>query len=118
VTALAPYPFIVREHGSGTRAAMGQFFADHHFEPQITMEMTSNETIKQAVMAEMGVSFLSLHTIGLELRAGLLKLMAIDGTPVMRTWHIVRLQSKPFLRAEMGDLEDGLVPPASPRAGS
>jgi DNA-binding transcriptional LysR family regulator len=94
VSALAPYPFIVREHGSGTRAAMQEFFAEHRFAPQITMEMSSNETIKQAVMAEMGVSFLSLHTIGLERRAGLLKLLSIEGTPVMRTWHIVRLQSK------------------------
>jgi DNA-binding transcriptional LysR family regulator len=134
VTALAPYPFIVREHGSGTRAAMGQFFAEHHFEPQITMEMTSNETIKQAVMADMGVSFLSLHTIGLELRGGLLKLLPIDGTPVMRTWHIVRLQSKvlspaaeafryfiveraeAFLRAQMGDLEDKLAAKAGQAA--
>lgn len=123
VAALAPYPFIVREQGSGTRAAMQQFFAEHPFEPQITMEMSSNETIKQAVMAEMGVSFLSLHTIGLELRAGLLKLLAIEGTPVMRTWHIVRLQSKvlspaaeafryfmiehaePYLRAEVSGLQ-------------
>jgi DNA-binding transcriptional LysR family regulator len=94
VSALAPYPFIVREHGSGTRAAMREFFVEHRFEPQITMEMSSNETIKQSVMAEMGVSFLSLHTLGLELRAGLLKTLPIQGTPVMRTWHIVRLQSK------------------------
>ena len=94
VAALAPYPFIVREHGSGTRSAMQQFFAEHRFEPQITMEMSSNETIKQAVMADMGVSFLSLHTIGLELRSGLIKLLEVEGTPVMRSWNIVHLQSK------------------------
>jgi DNA-binding transcriptional LysR family regulator len=94
VTALSPYPFIVREHGSGTRAAMQQFFAEHRFEPQITMEMSSNETIKQAVMADMGVSFLSLHTIGLELRSGLLAMLDIEDTPVMRVWNIVHLQSK------------------------
>ena len=94
VAALAPYPFIVREQGSGTRSAMQQFFAEHRFEPQITMEMSSNETIKQAVMADMGVSFLSLHTIGLELRSGLIKLLEVEGTPVMRSWNIVHLQSK------------------------
>jgi LysR family transcriptional regulator, low CO2-responsive transcriptional regulator len=94
VAALAPYPFIVREHGSGTRSAMQQFFGEHRFEPQITMEMSSNETIKQAVMADMGVSFLSLHTIGLELRSGLLRLLDVEGTPVMRNWHLVYLQSK------------------------
>ncbi len=94
VSALSPYPFIVREHGSGTRNAMTQFFNEHRFEPRITMEMGSNETIKQAVMAGMGVSFLSLHTVGLELKTGLLKLLDVEGTPVMRTWQVVHLQSK------------------------
>jgi DNA-binding transcriptional LysR family regulator len=94
VAALAPYPFIVRELGSGTRAAMQQFFAEHRFEPQITMEMSSNETIKQAVMADMGISFLSLHTVGLELRSGLLVMLDVEHTPVMRTWNVVHLESK------------------------
>jgi LysR family transcriptional regulator, low CO2-responsive transcriptional regulator len=94
VSALAPYPFIVREHGSGTRNAMQQFLAEHHVEPQITMEMSSNETIKQAVMAEMGIAFLSLHTLGLELKAGLLMRLDVEGTPLMRTWHVVHLQAK------------------------
>lgn len=94
VAALGPYPFIVREHGSGTRHAMEKFFAERRFEPRITMEMGSNETIKQAVMAGMGVSFLSLHTVGLELQAGLLHLLEVEGTPVMRNWHVVHLQSK------------------------
>ena len=77
--------FIVREHGSGTRAAMEEFFAEHRFEPRIAMEMSSNETIKQAVMAGMGLSFLSLHTIGLELRSGLIAVLDVEGPPVMRT---------------------------------
>lgn len=92
--ALAGYPFIVREQGSGTRSAMESFFAEQRFEPQITMEMSSNEAIKQAVMADMGISFLSLHTVGLELRLGLLQRVDVEGTPVMRTWHVVHLQSK------------------------
>ncbi len=94
VSALEPYAFIVREHGSGTRAAMESFFAEHHFEPRITMEMSSNETIKQAVMAGMGLSFVSLHTVGLEVRSNLLCILDVEGTPIMRTWNIVRLQSK------------------------
>jgi DNA-binding transcriptional LysR family regulator len=93
-SALAPYPFIVREQGSGTRNAMQQYLVEHHVEPQITMEMSSNETIKQAVMAEMGIAFLSLHTLGLELKAGLLVRLDVEGTPVMRTWHVVHLQAK------------------------
>ena len=94
VAALQDYPFIVREQGSGTRAAMSAFFAEQRFKPHITMEMSSNETIKQAVMAGMGLSFLSLHTMGLELRSGLLQVLDLEGTPLMRTWNIVRLQSK------------------------
>ncbi len=94
IEALAPYPFIVREPGSGTRNAMEGFFRDQRFEPRISMEMSSNETIKQAVMAGMGLAFLSLHTIGLELRAGLLMLVDVDGAPVMRSWNVVHLLSK------------------------
>jgi len=94
VGALEGHAFIVREQGSGTRAAMEAFFAERRFEPRITMEMSSNETIKQAVMAGMGLSFLSLHTIGLEVRSGLLHVLDVDGTPLMRMWNVVHLQSR------------------------
>jgi DNA-binding transcriptional LysR family regulator len=94
VAALAPYNLIVREHGSGTRSAMEAFFAEHRFAPHIAMEMSSNETIKQAVIAGLGLSFLSLHTVGLELKTGLLKVLDIAGAPVMRTWNVVHLGSK------------------------
>lgn len=94
VSALAPYNFIVRERGSGTRSAMENFFAEHRFAPHIAMEMSSNETIKQAVIAGLGLSFLSLHTVGLELKTGLLKVLDIAGAPVMRTWNVVHLGSK------------------------
>ena len=94
VSALEGCAFIVRERGSGTRTAMESFFAEHRFEPRITMEMSSNETIKQAVMAGMGLSFLSLHTIGLEVRSGLMQLLDVAGTPVMRMWNVVHLQAK------------------------
>jgi len=91
---LANYEFIIRETGSGTRAAMEKFFADHRLQPRVAMEMTSNETIKQAVMAGMGVSFLSLHTIGLERRAGLLAVPDVEGLPVLKRWYVVNTLSK------------------------
>jgi DNA-binding transcriptional LysR family regulator len=91
---LANYEFIIRETGSGTRAAMEKFFADHRLQPRVAMEMTSNETIKQAVMAGMGVSFLSLHTIGLERRAGLLAVPDVEGLPVLKRWYVVNNLSK------------------------
>jgi DNA-binding transcriptional LysR family regulator len=58
------------------------------------MEMASNETIKQAVMADMGVSFLSLHTIGLELKQQLLVIPNVEGLPLVRRWYVVNTLSK------------------------
>ena len=91
---LADQALIAREAGSGTRKVLDDFLREHHLAPRIAMEMPSNETIKQATMAGMGIAFLSLHTLGLELRAGVLKLLDVDHTPVLRTWNLVRLQSK------------------------
>lgn len=91
---LNDYEFIIREPGSGTRAAMEQYFADHRLHPRVAMEMASNETIKQAVMAGIGVSFLSLHTIGLERRTGLLAVPDLEGLPVLKRWYVVNTLSK------------------------
>jgi DNA-binding transcriptional LysR family regulator len=91
---LNEYEFIIRERGSGTRAAMEKYFADHRLQPRIAMEMSSNETIKQAVMAGMGISFLSLHTIGLERAAGLLAVPDIEDLPVVKRWYVVNNLSK------------------------
>lgn len=91
---LRPYSFIVRERGSGTRAAMEKFMNSQRLEPRVVMEMTSNETIKQAVMAGMGLSFLSLHTLGLELEHGLIGVLDVEGTPIVRAWNVVHTLSK------------------------
>ncbi|WP_460841248.1 LysR family transcriptional regulator [Noviherbaspirillum agri] len=86
--------FVVREKGSGTRHSMERLFAEHGIAPTIVMEMPSNETIKQAVMAGMGLGFLSLRTVRHELAAGHLTLLDLDGLPLMRHWHVTHLQSK------------------------
>ena len=91
---LQAYKLIVREEGSGTRAALDHFFGEQNFEHPNTMETSSNETIKQAVMAGMGLSFLSLHTIGLELDNKLLTVLDIAGSPVVRAWNVVHTLSK------------------------
>ena len=91
---LAGETFIIRERGSGTRAAMEHVFAERGFHARETLEMSSNETIKQAVMAGMGIAFLSMHTIGLELRAGRLALLAVSGLPVMREWYVIHRRGK------------------------
>jgi DNA-binding transcriptional LysR family regulator len=94
VDHLRPYGFILRERGSGTRAAMEKFLEKSRLEPRVVMEMGSNETIKQAVMAGMGISFLSLHTIGLELEHGLIATLDVEGTPIVRAWNVVHTLSK------------------------
>jgi DNA-binding transcriptional LysR family regulator len=94
--ALADEEFIVREPGSGTRAAMEHFFREHRISPPQVMEMASNETIKQAVIANMGLAFLSLHTAGLELSTGNLVVLDIVGLPIVRRWHIVNIRGKPL----------------------
>ena len=92
--ALRDQPFIVREAGSGTRAAMEEFFAAHDLAPPVIMEMTGNETIKQAVQADMGLAFLSLHTVARELKRRELVALDVRGLPLMRRWHIVNLQAR------------------------
>jgi DNA-binding transcriptional LysR family regulator len=86
--------FLIRERGSGTRSAMERMFAAYRFQPAEMIEMSSNETIKQAVMAGMGVSFLSLHTVGLELTTRKLAVLRVTGTPVMRDWFVIHRERK------------------------
>lgn len=86
--------FVVRETGSGTRQAMDRFFAKHKMKLNVAMEMPSNETIKQAVMAGMGLSFLSVRTVRHELASGRLALLDIVGLPIMRDWYVTHLSNK------------------------
>jgi DNA-binding transcriptional LysR family regulator len=86
---LANQPFIVREPGSGTRSAMDRYLADHDVKVRAVMEADSNETIKQSVMAGIGLGFLSVHTIRLELAAGRLLALDVFGLPLRRQWYVV-----------------------------
>jgi DNA-binding transcriptional LysR family regulator len=80
---------ITREQGSGTRYVMEKFFATHSLTPLVRIEISGNETIKQAVIANLGVSFVSSHTIIQELHNKQLTILDIQDTPVMREWHVV-----------------------------
>jgi DNA-binding transcriptional LysR family regulator len=94
VETVARENFIVREPGSGTRLAMQQYFDEFGLACKVGMEMASNETIKQAVMAGMGISFISRHTIDLELQTHRLVVLDVRGTPVVRLWHVAHLVKK------------------------
>ena len=93
-SAVAAESFIVRERGSGTRVAMQEFFDERRLACKVSMEMASNETIKQAVMAGMGLSFISRHTIELELATARLIALDVRGLPVIRHWYVAHLAKK------------------------
>jgi DNA-binding transcriptional LysR family regulator len=93
-SALSQEEFIVREPSSGTRAALDEYMRSYQLTPRVIMQMSSNEAIKQAVMAGMGVSLLSLHTLALELKHHLIACPAIEGLPVVRRWHVVNKLAK------------------------
>ena len=88
---LAAESFIVREDGSGTRIVFDYFFDGVQVHrPHIKFEIGSNETIKQAVMAGLGLSLISAHTIEAELSAGRLAVLHVEGLPIVRHWFLVR----------------------------
>lgn len=94
VSRLAREPFIVREKGSDTWHSMEEAFGEHLPKLNIAMAIKSTETIKQAVIAGMGVSFLSAHTISRELQAGSLAVLNVQGFPLMLHWYVVHRRSK------------------------
>ena len=130
LAALSGERFIVRERGSDTRISMDEAFAERGFKPCVSMEIKSFETIKQAVIAGMGISFLSAHTISQELELGRLAILSVEGFPVVRHWHVVhRLRKrlppaaaafKAFLLSEGDRMLQNLTGRASkrPRAGA
>jgi len=97
LNALAGEPFVMREDGSGTKAMTEGHFRNAGFQPRIAMVSSSNEMIKQAVMAGMGLALLSQHTCSLELALGLLAALPVEGFPLMRSWYIVQRRTLPLL---------------------
>ena len=91
---IAGETFLLRESGSGTRLLMERVFAEHGLAVNASMEIGSDETIKQAVMAGMGIGFLSSHTVQLELQAKRLVMLDVVGFPIVRNWYIVHRTDK------------------------
>ncbi|EHP44716.1 LysR family transcriptional regulator [Cupriavidus basilensis OR16] len=94
LAALADEAFVAREKGSDTWNSMQEGFAGRLSNLRIAMEIKSTETIKQAVIANMGIAFLSAHTVGLELQTGNLAVLDIEGFPVMLNWYVVHRKNK------------------------
>lgn len=87
---LAGEAFLFREVGSGTRTLFEQFIGDTAVRTaQLGMELGSNETIKQAVMAGLGVALISAHTVAAEIETGRLIRLDVEGIPILRRWYVV-----------------------------
>ena len=86
--------FIMREQGSGTRLAAEKYFSSHSVQVKTGMEMSTTEAVKQAVQAGMGLGILSLDTVLLEVETGRLKVLDVEGFPIIRHWYLVHRQNK------------------------
>ncbi len=87
-------PLIFREEGSGTRFVMEQYFKKHNVRVRKKMELTSNEAVKQAVIAGLGNSVMPLIGIRNELLNGDLKIIPAVGFPIKSKWHLIWLKEK------------------------
>jgi LysR family transcriptional regulator, low CO2-responsive transcriptional regulator len=87
-------PFILREPGSGTRQVTERYFAEHGIRPATRMTLGSDETIKQAVAAGLGLAVLSRHVLALDAPSGALRELDVQGFPLLRQWYAVHLAAK------------------------
>jgi LysR family transcriptional regulator for metE and metH len=97
LTDLAKETFLTREPGSGTRSLMEQLFGSAGIRPAIGMEMASNETIKQAVIAGLGIAFISAHTVATDLDERRMVILDVVGLPIVRQWFVVSRKDKVLL---------------------
>lgn len=91
---VAEQPLIMREPGSGIRAATEKLFAAAGLRPKVRMVLSSNEAIKHALIGQLGISVLSLHTILLEGAHGPIAVLDVEQFPIQREWNVVRPKGK------------------------
>lgn len=93
---LEEIPLIFREKGSGTRFVLERFSESHKLKIRKKMELTSNEAVKQAVIAGLGYSIMPLIGIRNELAHGQLKIIPIKGFPITSNWNLIYMKQKSF----------------------
>lgn len=91
---LARETLVLREPGSGTRAALERHFAAHGLQIRPGCELGTNEALKQAVRAGLGLGMVSMQTLELELATGCLVLLPVEGFPIVRQWYVVQRARK------------------------
>jgi DNA-binding transcriptional LysR family regulator len=104
LAAFAAQPLLMREPGSGTRMASEQLFREHRLTPNVRMELGSNEAIKHAVAAGLGLAVLSRHALGRVPERDGLAVLPVQHLPLRRTWYLVQREGReasPAVRAFM-----------------
>lgn len=91
---LASERFVMRESGSGTRARIESFFVQCGFKPNVRMELGSNEAIKHAVAAGLGLAILSRHALDVDPAIDSLAVLDVAGLPLADDWYVVSLRGK------------------------
>ncbi len=95
-TIFESLPLIYREAGSGTRLVMERFIEENNLPVRKKMELTSNEAVKQAVIAGLGCSIMPLIGIRNELNMGDLQIIPVAGFPIKSIWNLVWMKNKKF----------------------
>ncbi len=93
---LASLPLIYRERGSGTRHVMEKFVQENMLPIHKKMELTSNEAVKQAVLAGLGYSVMPLIGLKNELSLGDMQIIPVKGFPIQSIWHLIWMRGKSF----------------------
>lgn len=88
--ALRDEPFIFREPGSATRQFFEHLLQAQSLQVKLSMELSGNETVKQAVIAGMGISFLSAHSFQNEIQADKLAVLDMQNMPKMLDWCLLQ----------------------------
>ncbi|RMF25664.1 MAG: LysR family transcriptional regulator, partial [Cyanobacteria bacterium J083] len=94
ITYLNGESFIMRESGSGTRAAVKKLFAKYKIDVKVKLELGSNEAIKQAIAGGLGISVLSQHCLISEAVNGELTILDVEHFPIKRRWYVTYLSGK------------------------
>jgi DNA-binding transcriptional LysR family regulator len=88
------YPLIYREEGSATRLVMENYLHRNGIQSAKKMQLTSNEAVKQAVIAGIGYSIMPIIGLKNELERGDLKIISMKGFPIKSNWYLVWLKNK------------------------
>lgn len=102
-------PIILREMGSGTRQSMEQFMLLNNLNVKKKLELTSNEAVKQAVIAGLGCSIMPIIGIKNEITTGNLQIIPVRGLPIQSTWNLIWHKNKnfsPIAKAYLAFLEE------------